>query len=286
MKGAPYSAEVIVESSQTLADGNRINRKTDGRVYRDSEGRTRREEDVMLRTFTGTANAGGFVPGVRTTISIVDPVAGFSYSLDPERKIAWRTTIGGANAIMGKVEAIEDRRRGAQGRDREKLASEGGRRRRASKAAPTSRRRRRPRPAPRWRAAAVAAVMAAAVRWWPVAVAAAGRRPGRRRGARHAARAQDDRRGRGRGAQDDHGDPGGAGRQRAADHHHVGGMALARARPARAHEAHRTRAAANPSTGCRTSSAPSPISRSSWCRPTTPSGRPASARMEEVVRKH
>src|SRR5215211_7597266 len=45
MKGAPYSAETVVEGTQTLADGNRINRKTTGRVYRDSEGRTRREEE-------------------------------------------------------------------------------------------------------------------------------------------------------------------------------------------------------------------------------------------------
>ena len=46
MKGAPYSAETVIESTQTLADGNRINRRRQGRVYRDSEGRTRREEDV------------------------------------------------------------------------------------------------------------------------------------------------------------------------------------------------------------------------------------------------
>jgi hypothetical protein len=101
MTGAPYSADTVIESSQTLADGNRINRKTTGRVYRDSEGRTRREEDVTFRS--GTPN--GFVNAVRTTISIVDPVAGFSYSLDPEKKIAWKTTAGGASAVLGKIQA-------------------------------------------------------------------------------------------------------------------------------------------------------------------------------------
>src|SRR6185369_15910848 len=45
VKGQPYSAEVVSESTQTLADGNRIVQKTTGRVYRDSEGRVRREED-------------------------------------------------------------------------------------------------------------------------------------------------------------------------------------------------------------------------------------------------
>jgi hypothetical protein len=102
-KGAPYSAETIVENSQTFVDGNRINRKTTGRVYRDSEGRTRREED---RDFSATTSNGP-VAGRMTSISIIDPVAGFSYSLDPEKKIAWRTPIGGANAIMGKLEASQ-----------------------------------------------------------------------------------------------------------------------------------------------------------------------------------
>ena len=35
VKGAPYSAETMIESSQALSDGNRINNKTTGRVYRD-----------------------------------------------------------------------------------------------------------------------------------------------------------------------------------------------------------------------------------------------------------
>jgi hypothetical protein len=89
MKGVPYSAETIVEGSQQLADGNRISRKTTGRVYRDGEGRTRREEDR---------------PNGLVTISITDPVAGFSYSLDPVNKVAWRTPMGAAGAIMSKVE--------------------------------------------------------------------------------------------------------------------------------------------------------------------------------------
>jgi hypothetical protein len=59
-------------------------------VYRDSEGRTRREEDRQ----DGSA-----------FITIVDPVAGASYSLDPVRKIAWKTSVAGADVIMGKLEA-------------------------------------------------------------------------------------------------------------------------------------------------------------------------------------
>ena len=44
VKNAPYSAEAVTETTQRLADGNRIARKTNATLYRDSEGRTRREE--------------------------------------------------------------------------------------------------------------------------------------------------------------------------------------------------------------------------------------------------
>src|SRR6476619_2652726 len=43
VKGAPYSAEEVNETNQVLADGTRIHRETRAMVYRDSEGRTRRE---------------------------------------------------------------------------------------------------------------------------------------------------------------------------------------------------------------------------------------------------
>jgi hypothetical protein len=92
IKGAPYSADTLVDSQQTLADGNRIARKTTGRVYRDSDGRTRREEDG---------------PNGHVSITIVDPVAGFSYALDPENKVAWRTPSGTAVGIMQKMQAAE-----------------------------------------------------------------------------------------------------------------------------------------------------------------------------------
>ena len=87
--GAPYSADTVTENTQTLADGNRIARKVTGRVYRDSEGRTRREED----------RADGTVG-----ISIIDPVANVSYRLDPEQHIAWKTQPNVGAAIMNKVE--------------------------------------------------------------------------------------------------------------------------------------------------------------------------------------
>src|SRR6476660_9754939 len=61
---ASYSAEVVTDHMQQLADGNRIVEHSSGRVYRDKEGRVRREEDR---------------PSGNPSISIVDPVAGVSY---------------------------------------------------------------------------------------------------------------------------------------------------------------------------------------------------------------
>lgn len=82
VKGAPFSLEATVESSQTLADGNRIVHRQDVRLYRDSKGRTRREETLAA---IGPWSASG-VPA--TIITIQDPVSGANYSLDPEHKMA------------------------------------------------------------------------------------------------------------------------------------------------------------------------------------------------------
>src|SRR3954468_18063164 len=46
VKNAPYSAEIVTETTQTLPDGNRIKQTNSVRVYRDSEGRTRHEQSL------------------------------------------------------------------------------------------------------------------------------------------------------------------------------------------------------------------------------------------------
>ena len=85
VKGAPYSAEAVTESVQTLADGNRIVNKFTSQVYRDSEGRTRREQTLKGLSGVGT----GEEP--LQTIFINDPVAGISYSLDTRSHIAHKS---------------------------------------------------------------------------------------------------------------------------------------------------------------------------------------------------
>jgi hypothetical protein len=73
--GRPYSADAITESTQTLADGNRIVRKSVMRIYRDSEGRTRREQLSDS--------------GMAESVSIVDPVAHTSFVLQPQTRSAY-----------------------------------------------------------------------------------------------------------------------------------------------------------------------------------------------------
>src|SRR4051812_14291768 len=82
VKGAPYSAEAITEMTQTLADGNRIVNKSSSMLYRDSEGRERREESFnKLAGFNASGEAA-------RAVFITDPVAKTSYSLDTKGKTA------------------------------------------------------------------------------------------------------------------------------------------------------------------------------------------------------
>jgi hypothetical protein len=85
VKGAPYSGEGVTESIQTLADGNRIVNRFSSLVYRDSEGRTRREQSLK--------GLGAFGSGEEPlkAIFINDPVAGVTYSLDTRSHIAHKS---------------------------------------------------------------------------------------------------------------------------------------------------------------------------------------------------
>ena len=85
VKGAPYSAEAVTESVQTLADGNRIVNKFTSQVYRDGEGRTRREQTLKALGVVGT----GEEP--LQTIFINDPVTGTTYSLDSRTHTAHKS---------------------------------------------------------------------------------------------------------------------------------------------------------------------------------------------------
>lgn len=81
VKGKQYSADAATETVQTLADGNRIVHRTVSKFYRDSEGRTRREE-----TF-GNVDPDHPAPH-EVKVFIDDPVSRTAYVLDPGSKSA------------------------------------------------------------------------------------------------------------------------------------------------------------------------------------------------------
>src|ERR1700680_454374 len=75
VQGAPYSATVVNEYIQTLADGNRIVQHTTGSTARDSQGRTRQDMAPPPIGNMSPANA----PHI---VFIQDPVAQTAYTLN------------------------------------------------------------------------------------------------------------------------------------------------------------------------------------------------------------
>lgn len=77
VEDAPFSAIATTERIQILGDGNKITESNRTLIFRDSEGRVRREQ--TLRTL------GPWFPSrdAQTIITISDPVEGVSYAIDP-----------------------------------------------------------------------------------------------------------------------------------------------------------------------------------------------------------
>ena len=101
VKGAPYSADAVTETIQTLGDGNRIINRITSSVFRDSEGRTRREQ-----TLKGFGVFGKGEEPLQTTF-INDPVAGVTYALDSRshtahKSVPFRFELGGKPGVEGQ----------------------------------------------------------------------------------------------------------------------------------------------------------------------------------------
>ena len=110
--GAPYSAEAVTQIDRTLADGNQIHQTNTTRIYRDSQGRTRREPGLNALS---AAAPGSAIPSLAF---IDDPVAGVSYALDLTNHTAAKITLptppggmprpnrGPRNSANAKVESL------------------------------------------------------------------------------------------------------------------------------------------------------------------------------------
>lgn len=86
VKGVPFCANISTEHTQSFADGNRIHSTDSSTLCRDSEGRTRREAGLNLL-------GAGPEKSAAKLVTIVDPVAGVRYMLDPENKTAHRMSL-------------------------------------------------------------------------------------------------------------------------------------------------------------------------------------------------
>ncbi|HLJ86959.1 MAG TPA: hypothetical protein VKZ53_09045 [Candidatus Angelobacter sp.] len=77
VKGAPYTATAITETTQVLSDGNRILRKTTSMLARDSQGRTREE--------ISEPNVGSLAVRGRESAFINDPTSGTVIVVAPDK---------------------------------------------------------------------------------------------------------------------------------------------------------------------------------------------------------
>ena len=79
--GAPFTATAVGTTNRTLADGSKISQTVQSNLYRDAQGRVRKEVTLpaMASSTSGTP---------KSLVVIHDPVAGTGYVLDTNKKIA------------------------------------------------------------------------------------------------------------------------------------------------------------------------------------------------------
>ncbi len=87
VKNAPYRADQITETTQTLGDGTRIHNEHRMTIYRDSQGRVRRESP--------------------DEVSIMDPNSGVGYTLNTKdltyRKMTVHVSVNSFNAAGASI---------------------------------------------------------------------------------------------------------------------------------------------------------------------------------------
>ncbi len=99
--GVPFSAVAVSETNQTLADGNHIARKTETHIFRDGQGRFRKE--VTFPAIGPLATSGQ----PKSFVFINDPVAGSHFILHPDAKTAEKMEMPFGkmkDAMKGKME--------------------------------------------------------------------------------------------------------------------------------------------------------------------------------------
>jgi len=97
VKGAPFSADIIDEFEQMLVNGTHIHREIHGQIFRDSEGRTRKEDEYPFDITFGEKHR---------RVMITDPVQQVFIILNPQTKVA---TIQHVEPRAPKVAAVANK---------------------------------------------------------------------------------------------------------------------------------------------------------------------------------
>jgi len=123
VKGAPYSATAVTESTQTLSDGNQIIQRNEATYYRDSEGRTRIEQTLK--------KIGKWVPvgDPKRIVMIADPVAGHYYSLDTNEHRATKSPLFNRGASPALLHEETERQKFAWEKQRQTFEEQGAKQR-------------------------------------------------------------------------------------------------------------------------------------------------------------
>ncbi len=101
--GVPFTAQAVTQTTQTLPNGTHISRNLTATLYRDSQGRTRREE-----TMGGAGPLASNGGAARQMVFIHDPVAAAAYALNPQNKTAHKMAFNTTHGAGGRRSAGED----------------------------------------------------------------------------------------------------------------------------------------------------------------------------------
>lgn len=115
VKGAPFSATAVSEHTQTLADGNHITRKTQSNLFRDTQGRFRKEQTLP-------AFGAGAAGQAKSVVIISDPVAATGYMLEADKKIAFQMKKPAGHGPKGPDGAGGDRKAKFEAREQTEIA--------------------------------------------------------------------------------------------------------------------------------------------------------------------
>lgn len=104
VKGQPFSAEMVIEDTRRLYDGTTVTKQNKGAVYRDGQGRTRREQPLEM---VGGVGIVGSDNKPQVLVFINDFASRTQIFLDGNNKVARKGQIGGGQGPKGPGEPAD-----------------------------------------------------------------------------------------------------------------------------------------------------------------------------------